>query len=85
MRRHRLSRRGNRLMSKFLHVAARTQIRLPKPGLTYHERKVAEGRSPWRCSGRSSDSSPTSSTARCSQTTKQEWSGVDSGDETEVP
>ncbi|MDQ3481475.1 MAG: IS110 family transposase [Actinomycetota bacterium] len=45
VRRHRLSRRGNRQLNKVIHVAARTQIRRDGPGRTYYERKVAEGNS----------------------------------------
>lgn len=44
VRRHRLSRRGNRQLNKVLHVAARTQIRADGPGRDYHERKLAEGK-----------------------------------------
>jgi transposase len=46
VRRHRLSRRGNRQMNKVLHTAAKTQIRLAGPGRTYYDRKLAEGKSP---------------------------------------
>ena len=46
VRRHRLSRRGNRQMNKVLHTAAKTQIRLGGPGRVYYERKLAEGKSP---------------------------------------
>ncbi|HZW44382.1 MAG TPA: IS110 family transposase [Dermatophilaceae bacterium] len=45
VRRHRLSRRGNRQLNKVLHVAARTQIRRGGPGRTYYDRKLAEGKS----------------------------------------
>ncbi len=45
VRRHRLSRRGNRQMNKVLHVAARTQIRSGGPGRVYYDRKLAEGKS----------------------------------------
>jgi len=45
VRRHRLSRRGNRQLNKVIHVAARTQIRRDGPGRTYYERKLSEGKS----------------------------------------
>jgi transposase len=45
VRRHRLSRRGNRQMNKVLHVAARTQIRTGGRGRVYYDRKLAEGKS----------------------------------------
>ncbi len=45
VRRHRLSRRGNRQLNKVLHVAARTQIRRGGPGRVYYDRKRAEGKS----------------------------------------
>ncbi len=45
VRRHRLSRLGNRQMNKVIHVAARTQIRRDGPGRTYYDRKLAEGKS----------------------------------------
>jgi transposase len=45
VRRHRLSRRGNRQMNKVIHVAARTQIRRDGPGRTYYDRKLAECKS----------------------------------------
>ena len=45
VRRHRLSRRGNRQLSKVLHTAAKTQIRRDGPGRTYYDRKLAEGKS----------------------------------------
>ncbi len=44
VRRHRLSRRGNRQLNKVLHAAARTQMRLPGPGRDYYQRKIAEGK-----------------------------------------
>ena len=44
VRRHRLSRRGNRQMNKVLHTAAKTQIRRDGPGRTYYQRKLAEGK-----------------------------------------
>jgi transposase len=45
VRRHRLSRRGDRQLNKVLHVAARTQARHGGPGQIYYERKLAEGKS----------------------------------------
>lgn len=45
VRRHRLSRRGNRQMNKALHMAARTQIRGGGPGRVYSDRKRTEGKS----------------------------------------
>ncbi|MDQ3708517.1 MAG: transposase [Actinomycetota bacterium] len=44
VRRHRLSRRGDRQLNKVIHVAARTQIRRDGPGRTYYDRKLAEGK-----------------------------------------
>ncbi len=44
VRRHRLSRRGNRQINKVIHVAARTQIRRAGPGRTYYDRKLAAGK-----------------------------------------
>ncbi len=45
VRRHRLSRRGNRQLNKVLHTAAKTQIRRDGPGGTYYARKLTEGKS----------------------------------------
>ena len=45
VRRHRLSRRGDRQLNKVIHVAARTQIRRDGPGRTYYDRKLAESKS----------------------------------------
>jgi transposase len=44
---HRLSRCGNRRLNHALHIAAITQIRYPhSPGRCYHDRKLAEGKTP---------------------------------------
>ena len=42
--RHRLNPRGNRQLSHALHLSAVTQIAHNTPGRTYHERKLAEGK-----------------------------------------
>jgi len=44
--RHRLSRAGNRQINRALHVMAIVQLRHPGEGRTYHDRKVAAGKSP---------------------------------------
>ena len=43
-KRHRLSRRGNRVLNHAIHMAAVTQIRYPTPGRVYYDRKLAEGK-----------------------------------------
>ena len=43
-RRHRLSRRGNRVLNHALHMVAVTQIRYETPGRIYYDRKLAEGK-----------------------------------------
>ncbi|MEA2002027.1 MAG: IS110 family transposase [Actinomycetota bacterium] len=43
-KRHRLSRRGNRVLNHAIHMAAVTQIRHDTPGRIYYERKQAEGK-----------------------------------------
>jgi transposase len=44
---HRLSRRGNRRLNHALHIAAISLIRYPhSPGRRYHDRKLAEGKTP---------------------------------------
>jgi transposase len=45
VKRHRLSRRGNRQLNKVLHTAAKRQIREDTQGRAYYERKIAEGKS----------------------------------------
>jgi transposase len=42
--RHRLSRRGNRVLNHALHMAAVTQIRYDTPGRVYYDRKLGEGK-----------------------------------------
>ena len=42
--RYRLNRGGHREVNKVLHIAARTQQRLPGPGRDYLERRIAEGK-----------------------------------------
>ena len=44
--RHRLSRAGNRQMTRVLHIMARVQIRNPSLGRDYYERKKADGKAP---------------------------------------
>lgn len=46
VRRHRLSRSGNRSLNNALHLAARVQILHPTPGRTHYDRKIAEGKTP---------------------------------------
>ena len=41
---HRLSRRGNRVLNHAIHAAAVTQIRFDTPGRIYYHRKLAEGK-----------------------------------------
>jgi transposase len=43
--RHRLNPRGNPKLNHALHLAALTQVRHDTPGRTYHQRKIAEGKS----------------------------------------
>ena len=43
--RHRLSRIGNRQLNHALHMAAVVQVGHDTPGLAYHRRKLAEGKS----------------------------------------
>jgi hypothetical protein len=45
VKRHRLSRRGNRQLNKVLHTAAKTQIRRGGLGRSYYDRKITEGKS----------------------------------------
>ena len=50
---HRLSRRGNRQLNHAIHMAAITQIRHPhSPGHAYYDRKLAEGKTKKKRSGR---------------------------------
>jgi transposase len=44
-KRHRLNPRGNRKLNHALHMAAVTQVAHDTPGRSYHERKIAEGKS----------------------------------------
>ncbi|MBK5223771.1 MAG: IS110 family transposase [Acidimicrobiia bacterium] len=46
VKRHRLSRAGNRKLNNALHLAARTQTCHPGPGQDYYRRKIADGKSP---------------------------------------
>jgi transposase len=43
-KRHRLSRRGNRILNHAIHMAAITQIRFDTPGRIYYDKKLAEGK-----------------------------------------
>jgi transposase len=45
VKRHRLSRAGDRQLNAALHIMAITQIRRPTPGQAYYQRKRAEGKS----------------------------------------
>ncbi|HET7128096.1 MAG TPA: transposase [Gaiellaceae bacterium] len=45
VRRHRLSRNGNRALNNALHLAARVQVMHPGPGRDHYERKLAERKS----------------------------------------
>ena len=45
VKRHRLSRAGNRSLNNALHLAARVQVMHPGPGREHYERKLAEGKS----------------------------------------
>jgi transposase len=44
VRRHRLSRRGNRRLNAAIHKVALGQISHPSPGRDYYDRKLAEGK-----------------------------------------
>ena len=44
--RHRLSRAGNRQISRVLHIMAVVQLRNPTQGRAYYDRKVASGKTP---------------------------------------
>lgn len=44
MKRHRLSRAGDRQLNSALHIMAITQIRRPTQGQAYYQRKRAEGK-----------------------------------------
>ena len=44
VRRHRLSRRGNRDLNKVLHIAAVTQLSRDTAGRAFYRRKLAEGK-----------------------------------------
>ena len=68
VKRHRLSRRGNRQLNKVLHTAAKTQIRRDGPGRTYYDRKLAEGKSKMEALRSLKRQSPTSCIAGCSPT-----------------
>jgi transposase len=46
VKRHRLSRAGNRSLNYALHMAARTQLNHPGLGRAYYERKLAEQKTP---------------------------------------
>jgi transposase len=46
IRRHRLSRGGNRSLNNALHLAARVQILHATPGRAHYDRKIAEGKTP---------------------------------------
>jgi transposase len=46
IKRHRLSRAGNRKLNHAIHLAARTQISRPGPGRGYYDRKIAEHKTP---------------------------------------
>ncbi|RZS91674.1 transposase [Motilibacter rhizosphaerae] len=46
VRRHRLSRAGNRRINRVLHIMAIVQLRHDTPGRRYYDRKRAEGKSP---------------------------------------
>src|SRR5205823_7234919 len=60
---HRLSLRGNRRVNHAIHMAAITQIRhRHSDGRAYYEKKLAEGKTQRRRSGRSSAGSATPST-----------------------
>lgn len=45
VKRHRLSRAGNRALNNALHLAARVQVMHPGPGREHYDRKLAEGKS----------------------------------------
>jgi transposase len=45
VKRHRLSRAGNRQLNHALHIAARVQTMHPGPGQDYYRRKITEGHS----------------------------------------
>lgn len=44
VKRHRLSRAGNRALNNALHLAARVQVMHPGPGREHYDRKVTEGK-----------------------------------------
>jgi transposase len=46
VRRHRLSRGGNRSLNNALHLAARVQILHATPGRAHYDRKITEGKTP---------------------------------------
>jgi Transposase IS116/IS110/IS902 family len=74
-RRHRLSRAGNRQINMVQHMMAVVQLRNPTEGRAYYDRKTAAGKTPTKPCAASSDASPTSSTAPCSTTGREQGDG----------